>query len=143
MQHDINLSVIRKISADLDTIAQQERETNVFAINELKEYVKSKLEESFQDAKNETNSKSIDPPIGLGVWQTLSFILKRKEEAVIQLSSLLEESKTKISNLDSKCLFETLKIIFTKGFVPACTYVLDQPIIITPKPYPGPNSKII
>ena len=131
------------MSTDLNTIAQQERETNVFAINELKQYVKSKLKKSFQDAKYETNSKSIEPPIGLGVWQTLLFILKREEESVIQLSSLLEESKTKISNLDSKCLFETLRIIYAGEFVPACTYVLNQPIIITPKPYPGPKSKII
>jgi len=126
----------------LDIFIGQERETNIFATNELKEYVKSKLEESFQNSKKETGMMSINAPNDLGAVQIFSFIWKTKEEKVMQLKSLLEESKIKISSLDVKCLFEALRINYAKGFASSCKYILEQPIIITPKPFPGKNNLI-
>jgi len=126
----------------LDIFIGQERETNIFATHELKEYVKSKLEESFQDTKKEIDMMLIDAPNDLGAVQTFSFIWNTKEEKVMQLKSLLEESKTKISSLDVKCLFEALRINYAKGFAPSCKYILEQAIIVTPKPFSGKNNLI-
>jgi len=142
LQHNISLSDIQTISADLDIFIRQERETNIFATNELKEYVISKLEESFQDSKKEIDMMSINAPNDLGAVQTFSFIWNTKEEKVMQLKSLLEESKTKISSLDDKCLFEALRINYAKGFSPSCKYILEQLIIVTPKPFPGKNNLV-
>ncbi len=126
----------------MDIFIRQERETNIIATNELKEYVKSKLEESFQDTKKEIDMMSINAPNDLGVVQTFLFIWNTKEEKVMQLKSLLEESKTKISSLDVKCLFEALRINYAKGFAPSYKYILEQPIIVTPKPFSGKNNLI-
>ena len=123
------------MSTDFDKIIQQERESDASATTELKEYVKSKLDESIEQAKSETYSRPINVPVDLGVMVNLSYILEQKGIAQSQLESLLEESKTRISKLDVECVLEALRINYASGFIPACQYVLNQPIIITPKPY--------
>ena len=129
------------MSADFDKIIQQERETDVSAITELKENAKSKLEESFQQAKSETYSRPINVPVNLGVFPTLDYILKKQTENESKLEYLLKESKAKISNLDVEDVLEALKIIYISGFTPACNYLLDLPIIIIPKPYSEKSKK--
>jgi len=123
------------MSADFDKIIQQERETDVSAITELKEYAKSKLEESFQQAKSETYSRPIKAPVNLGFIPTLDYILKKQTVNESKLEYLLKESKAKVSNLDVEDVLEALRINYRSGFTPACQYILNQPIIITPKPY--------
>ena len=92
--------------------------------------------------KKETEMMPINVPNDLGAVQTFSFIWNTKEEKVMQLKSLLEESKIKISSLDVKFLFEALRINYSKGFAASCKYILEQPIIVTPKPFPGKNNLI-
>ena len=143
----------------MDNIIQQERETNSSATTALKEYVKSKLEESFQILINEKNSSTFQDICDLAVsgskyigGQTqaaeshITSISDRKNKKQIQYNEwklLWEESKTRISLLDVECCLESLRINYTSGFFAACQYILDQPIIITPKPYRLQRSKII
>jgi len=123
------------MSTDFDNLIQQERETDVSAITELKEYVKSKLDESCEQAKSEIYSRPINVPVNLGAIGNLSYILEQQSMAQSQLESLLKESKTKISKLDVEDVLEALRINYRSGFTPAFQYILNQPITITPKPY--------
>jgi len=129
------------MSADSDKIIQQEREADSIAITELKEYLKSKLDESCEQAKSETYSRPINVPVNLGVFPTLDYIWKKQTENESKLEYLLRESKAKISNLDVEDVLEALKINYTSGFTPTCNYILDPPIIIIPKPYSEKSKK--
>jgi len=130
------------MSVDFDEMIKQERETDLFAAIELKEYVKSKLEESFQQVKSDTTINPANTPTNLGFVQGVFYSLEQQNVVESQLKSLLEESKIQISKLDVKYCLESLRINYTSGFIPACRYLLDQPISVIPKPWPFKRSKI-
>ena len=131
------------MSADFDKIIQQERETDSIAITELKEYLKSKLDESCEQAKSETYKWPINVPDNLEFFDHMSYCWEQQSISQSQLESLLEESKTKISKLDVESVLEALRINFAAGFIAACQYILNPPII-TPKPYSEmPQNKLI
>gem|GEM_PF-5317199 len=131
----ISLSDIDKMSTDFDNLIQQERETDVSAITELKEYVKSKLDESCEQAKSEIYSRPINVPVNLGFIPTLDYIWKKQTVNELKLEYSLKESKARVSNLDVEDVLEALRINYRSGFTPAFQYILNQPITITPKPY--------
>ena len=159
MPFKISLSDIEKLSTDLDKVIQQERETNSFTITALKEFVKLKLEESFQLLTSERNSNTFQCIFDLSLTG-VQHIVDQKEEAKSHFKSisnksnkneiqykkwnlLLEESKTRISELNIEYVFEALRINYISGFIAASEYILDLPITMIPKSHRLKRSKII
>ena len=131
------------MSTDFDKIIQQEREADSIATTGLREYAKSKLDESCEQAKSETYSRPINVPVNLGAIGNLSYILEQQSIAQSQLESLLKESKIRISKLEVESVLEALRINYAFGFIAACSYILNPPII-TPKPSSEmPQNKLI
>lgn len=133
----VTIHHVEKFSKDLDNFFYQERETNAIATKELKEYVQSKLEKSFREAKRRASPEFIIPPRNYNWLQVLDFNLQKQLEPEKEMSSLYKRTNSKIPSLDEVCLFEALRIIFSQGFESACKYVLCQPIVVVPRPYPG------
>lgn len=124
------------MSAELDELMQMEKEADKFAVLQIKDYVKSRLEESFKNQKHKTNLQQVTSPGGFGFIESFCKNFQQLNEKDSELASLWSEAKKRIFKLELQFVLDAYKINKINGFIAACNYLLDQPIPIIPKRFP-------
>lgn len=133
---DISLSDIKELSAELDYMIQKEKKADQFAVVKIKDYVISRLEESFKKQKLKTNMQPLTASDGLGFIESFCNNYQQLNDKGSKLASLWSEAKSQIFKLDLQLVLEANRINKINGFVAACNFLLDQPIVVIPKSFP-------